>query len=183
MLEEWWFSVCSQRERDNQGIQKKISSKIVHFNAIKAFSTDHRGTPQNPGVVANLERGNDSDETVGVAFLIPKDKAEETIATLDFRERGGYTKELVQLSFFDNPQKIIQGFVYTGQADNPNYISGELRDNVNGIAKIISRAEGPSGKNVEYLFNLADFVRSVGVDDPHVFAIERAARKELKLGN
>ena len=40
----------------------------------------------------------------------------------------------------------------------------------------IAAAVGPSGPNAEYLFNLCDAIRSIEVDDPHVFELEEAVR-------
>ena len=36
----------------------------------------------------------------------------------------------------------------------------------------IASAHGPSGANRDYLLNLADALRGLGHDDPHVFALE-----------
>ena len=41
------------------------------------------------------------------------------------------------------------------------------------IALHIARSHGPSGANRDYLLRLAEALRELGADDPHVFAIER----------
>ncbi|MFZ3287259.1 MAG: gamma-glutamylcyclotransferase [Telluria sp.] len=41
------------------------------------------------------------------------------------------------------------------------------------IAQQISASHGPSGRNRDYLVDLAHALRELGMDDPHVFAIER----------
>ena len=49
--------------------------------------------------------------------------------------------------------------------------------NIEDIAATISRAVGPSGPNIDYLFNLADAIRGMGQDDSHVFQLEKEVRK------
>lgn len=44
------------------------------------------------------------------------------------------------------------------------------------VASQIARAAGPSGENAEYLFNLADAMRGIGVEDAHLFELERMVR-------
>jgi cation transport regulator ChaC len=41
-------------------------------------------------------------------------------------------------------------------------------------------ARGPSGANAEYLFRLADTLRTLGAEDAHVFALEAAVRERLR---
>jgi cation transport regulator ChaC len=74
-------------------------------------STDHRGTPEGPGLVATLCEvsvleslpGFDAaaipDETLGRAYVVPDDEAPRVLAELDFREKGGYvpSRETPQL--------------------------------------------------------------------------------------
>jgi cation transport regulator ChaC len=50
---------------------------------------------------------------------------------------------------------------------------------VSESAKQIANAVGPSGPNFEYLFNLCDALRSIEVDDPHVFELEKAVKAIL----
>ena len=49
------------------------------------------------------------------------------------------------------------------------------------IARHVAGAEGPSGRNRDYLLRLADALRELGADDAHVFAIERQL-KALESG-
>lgn len=44
------------------------------------------------------------------------------------------------------------------------------------------RAEGPSGRNTEYLFRLAEALREMGVDDGHVFGLEARVKSILAGG-
>ena len=36
---------------------------------------------------------------------------------------------------------------------------------------------GPSGKNKEYLYNLADALRDIDQDDEHLYGLEKAVRE------
>jgi len=60
--------------------------------------------------------------------------------------------------------------LYIATEQNPAFLgaAGEL-----DIARQIATAAGPSGRNRDYLADLAKALRKLGKDDPHVFAIER----------
>ena len=45
------------------------------------------------------------------------------------------------------------------------------------MARHIRASAGPSGENLDYLLELADALRDLGAEDPHVFALEAAARE------
>lgn len=52
--------------------------------------------------------GDPPSRTYGVAYRIPDDKAEEVLAGLDFREKGGYTRAIVDV-FRSSGNRILPG--------------------------------------------------------------------------
>ena len=98
----------------------------------------------------------------GRAYLIEPDIFEH----LDHREKNGYTRQDVTIHFdaHDTP-----GVTYIGAPGNFAFL-GEAP--LAEIAAQISRCEGPSGSNRDYLLELARALRRLGVDDPHVFELE-----------
>jgi cation transport regulator ChaC len=46
------------------------------------------------------------------------------------------------------------------------------------VAQIL-QCEGPSGRNIDYLFELATALRQLDANDPHVFELEAAVREAL----
>ena len=66
---------------------------------------------------------------------------------------------------------------FSGTENNPFYTGPTDEDT---IAKIIASASGPSGSNAEYLFQLANTMRALGVQDDHLFNIEQKVRSILK---
>ena len=133
-------------------------------------SHDHRGTPEAPGRVATLIRAEGA-VCHGMAYRITP----EVLAPLDVREKNGYLREKVTLTFLDeagNPdadQAPSEGLIYLASEDNPAFLGdAPLAD----IAQQIAQAHGPSGPNSAYLLNLAQALRELGTEDAHIFALE-----------
>ncbi|KAL1917046.1 uncharacterized protein VTP21DRAFT_5244 [Calcarisporiella thermophila] len=155
-------------------------------------STDHRGTPDAPGRVVTLipydewqtlddyHESREDDVCWGVAYKIPEAEVEATRAYLDHREKNGYTIHFVDVYQPGRELPIVKdAMVYIGTTSNEHYIGPAPLDN---IALQIYHSHGPSGANLEYLLNLAEWLRSVGPNahDEHLFALERRVR-ELML--
>ena len=126
-------------------------------------SHDHRGTPDSPGRVVTLIPQRDAI-CVGMAYLITPD----TLEHLDVREKNGYLRFVTTLSLDDGRE--LEGLVYIATEENAAFLgTASERD----IAEHIARSTGPSGSNRDYLLQLADALRQMGAEDPHVFDIER----------
>ena len=125
-------------------------------------SHDHRGTETAPGRVATLVPENGAI-CAGMAYLISPD----TFTHLDHREKNGYLRLAITITFDDGSSE--EGLVYIATEDNAAFLgaASELE-----IAQHIASASGPSGHNRDYLLELAEALRALGKDDPHVFAIE-----------
>lgn len=143
-------------------------------------SHDHRGTIENPGRVLTLIRDR-SSVCFGMAYRVKG----ATFSHLDHREKNGYLRHEVKITWVDQQQSNWQqnsqvAIVYQADEHNAAYLGPQSE---RAIAQQILSSEGPSGPNREYLFRLADALRSLGEEDDHVFAIEAAAYELLKNMN
>ena len=125
-------------------------------------SHDHRGTPQAPGRVVTLIPAADAI-CAGMAYLIEP----ETFGPLDIREKNGYLRVATELTLDD--ERHVEGLVYIATADNAAFLGPASERE---IAQHIAQAHGPSGPNREYLLGLANALRTLRADDPHVFEVE-----------
>eukprot|EP01084_Bolivina_argentea_P131511 232115_1 len=141
-------------------------------------STDHRGTPSSPGLVMTLISNLDintlenkysikhskfkTDKNVyGRAYRIPDNKIEEVVKDLDFREKGGYSRMITKIHLVKNNKiEIVNGLVYVAKIDNPHFRYLSMDECVPIIAKSI----GPSGKNIDYLYNLNQYFIDNNID-------------------
>jgi cation transport regulator ChaC len=101
---------------------------------------------------------------IGVAYLVTP----QTFASLDVREKNGYLRLATELTLDDG--RHTNGLVYVATPGNAAFLGAASERE---IALHIARSCGPSGTNRDYLLHLADALRELGADDPHVFAIER----------
>ena len=146
-------------------------------------STDHRGRPEFPGIVCTLLADNEVDEirrmpqgvvvtrskestmTEGVIYLMPPELVNECLEELDFREKGGYARDIIEVEE-DETGKTYQALLYRGTPDNPAMWQRALLD-LPLAAAVISVSEGPSGENDFYLNSLDRFL-----SDTHTIAAE-----------
>ena len=154
-------------------------------------STDHRGTPEAPGLVATLVSDAELEElkvrapdeaaaassVCGVCYRVGKDDVAKVLSELDFREKGGYTRDIVEVAPAKGDGATVRALLYTANPDNPNFFPVCITDSLNAAAQIIASAHGPSGPNDEYLFRLSDFLDSVEERDEHVLGLTARVRQ------
>ncbi len=126
-------------------------------------SHDHRGTPAHPGRVLTLIK-NPGTRCAGMAYQV----APEVFDHLDVREKNGYLRFTTPMLFTDGHRE--EGLVYIASEDNAAYLGPASEQD---IARQIAASRGPSGANRDYLLDLAEALRALGAEDPHVFALER----------
>ena len=149
-------------------------------------STDHRGTPEAPGLVATLLKDVELEalgirsaseppsRTCGVCYLVGEKDVKAVLDALDFREKGGYTREIIEVfpqqlptAGVAEPPQPVRALLYSATSENPGFDPDALHD-VPRAAATIGAAHGPSGPNREYLERLAHWLQEVDERDEHV---------------
>eukprot|EP01038_Epipyxis_sp_PR26KG_P004346 gene4346-6150_t len=171
-------------------------------------STDHRGTSSFPGLALTLvsdqllyDRGlisvSDKDsEFDGIVYVVPKNMTKVVLDELDYREKGGYERQILNVrlhsdSDYHKKGDVIPVLVYIGLSYNPNFylppnsLPDKNQDNLplyrrNVIVDIISCCVGVSGTNVDYLLNLEKFLTQYGMIDLYLKSLSHLVK--LRIG-
>lgn len=160
----WVFGYGSLIWKVDFPFTRKVVGYVTGFNRrFWWWSEDHRGVPGSPGRVVNLLKSEDPNAKVwGVAYEIDQETWEKKVmAHLDHREKGGYQQHTIR--FY--PKDEIEGLT-----------------SLEEMAKTILTSVGPSGRNIDYLYNLSSALQQIDPDDEHIFTLEKKVR-ELEAKN
>ncbi len=155
-----------------------VSSKVAWVDGwTRRFwqgSHDHRGVPEAPGRVVTLVPAMD-ERCGGIAFQIAAPDVADIFNALDYREKNGYDRCEAPLYFaLDESESKVDGIFYIANENNFAFLGDAP---IEQIAQQIGQSQGPSGSNSEYLYNLAQALRDLDIDDEHVFEIERELKR------
>ena len=92
----------------------------------------------------------------------------EVFKHLDHREKNGYLRLSTEITLENNGKHL--GLVYIAMPDNTAFLGPACEQE---IAAHIADSSGPSGSNRDYLNQLAKALRSMTIEDKHVFSIEK----------
>ncbi|MFT5484567.1 MAG: cation transport protein ChaC [Halieaceae bacterium] len=124
-------------------------------------SHDHRGTPEAPGRVVTLEE-SPGELCQGRAYLIDHGVFQH----LDHREKNGYERYPLPITLAD--YGVRDGVVYIAPEGNFAWLGEKTAAEV---AAQIAQSTGPSGKNRDYVLNLAAALQEMEIEDAHVFEL------------
>lgn len=136
----------------------------------------------------------------GLVWLVPPEDIVPLIEYLDYREKGGYFQTFIQVQL-QQPTRhhqindTITALVYVGHSHNPNFflpspnvLNGREEERKalfydftsrSVVTDIISTAIGPSGPNLEYLFNLHSDLVNRDIHDIYLHNLVKAVRKRI----
>lgn len=129
-----------------------------------------------PGRVVTLIPAAPSEKVFGVAYQIGEEDRLGVMSHLDFREKNGYERYEVKFHPLQQSSSPIDLIVYVATEDNASYAGPKP---IPDIARQILNSTGPSGRNRDYLYNLAEAFRQLfpNEHDGHLFALEDEVRR------
>lgn len=178
----WVFGYGSLIWKSGFKYDERVVGFIKHYRRVfYQGSTDHRGTPEFPGRTVTLVPA-DGELCWGVAYKVSGEEDEQSALNyLEVREKQYDQKACVDL--FTEPMTqtpaIPAVLVYIASADqklNRNYLGPASLEE---IARQIVLAEGPSGPNRDYLFQLESALLTIGCKDKHVMDLANEVRRVL----
>jgi cation transport protein ChaC len=157
----------------------------IHFEELRLARADRcrrsfclrtdmaRGSPEANALFLALDHGGSCD---GLALRIAASHLEEETVMLWRREMitGSYAPTFIDLS---TPQGDLHAVTFMANHDSEQY---EPRLNRDQQASLIAAAQGPLGRNSDYLFDAAEHLRILGLRDAYVFDLEERVRHRQK---
>ncbi len=131
-----------------------------------------RGTPQMPGYMLALEEGGTCR---GVIHRIQSEKIDSETCILWRREMlgTGYRSIWTQV---ETPQGAQRALAFIVNQDSPRYVGQP--DDATLIAGI-ARAQGPMGKNADYVFNLCEHLAAHDMPDTQLETLAAKVREYM----
>ena len=158
--------------------EKKLATLPGYVRSFCMRSIHHRGTEENPGLVLALD-AHEGAFCQGLAFRVREDTAEQTMAYL--RER-----ELISSAYLERVHTVhleggqsVPAVCYVVDTDHNQYC-GNLP--LSEQATIIEKSEGGRGPNSEYLFNTADHLGELGIEDSDLDWLSAEVRRMRETG-
>jgi cation transport protein ChaC len=137
-------------------------------------SVVYRGTPEAPGLVLALDRGDGAGSCVGVAYQVAPEGAAATLAYLRERELVSYAYTEARLPVELEDRTAVEALAYVSNPSHAQYRGGL---SLEAQAEVIARAVGPRGANVDYLLNTVAGLDALGLHDEDLGRLAELVRE------
>jgi cation transport protein ChaC len=140
-------------------VERKTAVVRGYHRRLCIYSHVHRGTPERPGLVLGLDRGGSCR---GVAFRVPGENREATIAYL--RERELVTSVYVEkwISIRLDRGGGARALAYVVDRGHHQYAARLDRE---ASLRLVAQGVGQSGANPDYVLNTAQHLVELGIRD------------------
>lgn len=170
-MEQFWiFGYGSLMWRPGFDFLRSEPARVHGYHrSLCVYSHVHRGTPDQPGLVLGLDRGGSCH---GMAFEVPSERWDETIAYLRAREQvtSVYLEKRKSVTLIASGQ-MVEAVTYVVDRAHRQY-AGVLDDAM--LERHVRSGKGVSGDCTDYVMNTLSHLRDMNIHDP---ALERLARR------
>lgn len=156
----WVFAYGSLMWRPGFPVAERHPA-LVHgwHRSFCLYSWRHRGTPERPGAVLGLDRGG---ACRGIAYRVPDEATEETLAYLWDREMVNYVYRPRRLTARLAGGRTETALAFVVDPRSRQYC-GRLPPDA--LAALIRQGEGQSGRALDYFLDLLAHLRALGIRD------------------
>ena len=158
------FEVAETVRAVLRGYQRSFCMRSIH----------HRGTEDHPGLVLALDAADAS--CTGLALRVADEHEDATLAYLRERElvSSAYLERQVEVELDDG--RTVTSVTYLVDREHVQYC-GALP--LEEQAQIIAGAHGGRGPNSEYLYNTAELLTEMGIEDAELQWLSARVRSLL----
>jgi cation transport protein ChaC len=141
---------------------EKLPALLTGYHrAFCRISLNHRGTPEQPGMVVGLSPGGNCR---GIAYRLEPAETPEVLAYLDDREGAGYRRCALPLDVGPPGQsRQVQSWAYLPDPEHPTHQPGLPRER---MVELIATGHGASGAAVDYLRELVQGLEALNAGEP-----------------
>lgn len=171
----WVFGYGSLMWRPDFPFDARAPARLQGAHrALCIYSIQHRGTPENPGLVLGLDVGGDCH---GVAFRVEPGAENDTVAYLRQREQvtDVYVETYRPIVLGDRSDETVMALTFVANPKHPQY-AGTLE--IEEQLRIVRACRGQAGANAEYVLNTVEHLEELGTHDPLLFALAARLRSE-----
>jgi cation transport protein ChaC len=165
----WVFGYGSLMWKPEFSFEQRCRARVFGYHRRLCLrSVKYRGTAQQPGLVAGLDRGG---SCLGIAYRICGSKAFDELERLWQREMfmGSYAARWLPLRLLDGGDRV-SALAFVVRRDAVNYCQSLCEADA---VSILRSAAGIYGSSLDYLQHTVEALRQDGLQDPH---LERLAR-------
>jgi glutathione-specific gamma-glutamylcyclotransferase len=168
----WVFGYGSLMWNPGFEYLERASALLIGLHrSLCLYSSDHRGTPERPGLVLGLDHGGGCR---GIAYRVSAALRQHTLAYL--RQR-----ELVNRTYHETMRRIrirresaspqsVMALVFVADRRHPQY-AGRL--DVESQFDIVRQSHGRSGPNRDYVLHTMAEIEAQGCRDPGLHVLAR----------
>ena len=158
----WVFGYGSLMWRPGFEFVEQVPARLIgEHRALCVYSFDHRGTPENPGLVLGLDRGGTCR---GLAYRTPAKDREATVAYLREREQvtAVYRETMRPVLLDGDAGRRVQALCFVVDRSHPQY-AGEL--DLAAQLHYVRQGHGRSGANRDYVLATVKELEALGFRD------------------
>jgi glutathione-specific gamma-glutamylcyclotransferase len=158
----WVFGYGSLMWRPGFEFIEQVPARLIgEHRALCVYSFVHRGTPEKPGLVLGLDRGG---ACRGIAFRVPEQRREETIAYLRAREQvTSVYREVTRSVWLENDaRQRVSALTYVVDRGHVQY-AGRL--SLHEQLSHVRQGHGQSGANRDYVTSTVKAIETQGFRD------------------